>query len=163
MTETFRIFVDAGTARAVREALAEVEREAGAILSEAALEGAELIRAEAERRAPKLSGEGAASIAIAEKKIGPGRAEIVIGPDVDKPKPRRGGTKHFYMLMHEFGADRHPIKPKNRKALAIDGAVVARADHPGVPARPFMRPALDEKADEAIERIGDALRRKLGI
>jgi HK97 gp10 family phage protein len=145
-------------------ALKHVGAEADAILNDAVLAAAEPIRAEAERRAPRLTGGGAASI---EKKIvdkGKGKARAVVGPDVAQPKRiGRGGQKHFYMLIQEFGADAHTISPKNKKALAFDGVIVAGAQHPGLTAQPFMRPAWDTKRDEAEEAAADVLRKKLRL
>lgn len=37
-----------------------------------------------------------------------------------------------------FGTQPHVIKPKSKKALAFNGVVVKRVNHPGLPARPFL-------------------------
>nr|WP_275669259.1 phage virion morphogenesis protein [Pseudomethylobacillus aquaticus] len=47
-----------------------------------------------------------------------------------------------YAAIHQFGGQTkaHVILPKNKKALAFGGRVVAKVNHPGssMPARPFM-------------------------
>lgn len=147
-------------------ALKRIGAEADVILDEAVLAGAEPIRAEAERRAPRLTGKGAESIHKAIENTGRGKARAIIGPDVKESKASykpRGGTRHFYMLMQEFGVDAHTISPKNKKALAFDGAIVAGAQHHGLTAQPFMRPAWDTKRDEAEEAAADVLRKALGL
>lgn len=162
----------------IMAALRKVGAKADELLDEAVLAGAEPIRAEAERRAPRLTGAGAQSIEVKLEDKGTGRARAVIGPDVARPRGVHGGQKHFYMLIQEFGAKSHPIKPKSKvkwfikglvgqkwakEAIAFDDTVVAKANHPGIPARPFMRPALDSKHDEGEEAAAEVLRRGLGL
>ncbi|MFD9464376.1 HK97 gp10 family phage protein [Streptomyces sp. NPDC060027] len=49
-----------------------------------------------------------------------------------------------YWMTVEFGSSPHVITPRNAKALYWPGArhPVARVNHPGTPAQPFLRPAL---------------------
>jgi HK97 gp10 family phage protein len=75
---------------------------------------------------------------------------------------RAGGKKgSFYAHMVEFGTAAHLIVPKNRKSLSIGGQQVSAAHHPGAQAKPFMRPAFDNKANEAIVAVGEQIRRRL--
>ncbi|MFD1832407.1 HK97-gp10 family putative phage morphogenesis protein [Streptomyces desertarenae] len=55
------------------------------------------------------------------------------------------GTNVNYAAAVEFGTAPHVIVPKNRKALYWPGAAhpVAKVNHPGTAARPFLRPAIE--------------------
>ncbi|MCQ8831760.1 HK97 gp10 family phage protein [Streptomyces malaysiensis] len=57
----------------------------------------------------------------------------------------RVGVRHVdYWMTVEYGSGPHIITPKNAKALYWPGArhPVAKVNHPGTPAQPFLRPAL---------------------
>lgn len=131
--------------KAALEALARAAR--GAILERAANDGAEVIRAGAARRAPGPYIEKA----VAQQ--ADYAVEVEIGPDED----------HWYYGFAETGAAGHAIGPKNRKALAFEGrggeVVRFGVEHPGRPAEPFLRPAIDEDGPEAVEATGATLRR----
>lgn len=68
-------------------------------------ERAQQIKSGAERRAPKLSGEGAASIAVTEGTDEEGRY-IEVGTDVE------------HMFYQEFGTSRMPAHPFMRPSIA---------------------------------------------
>lgn len=55
------------------------------------------------------------------------------------------GSRVSYAADVEYGTAPHVIVPKNGKALYWPGAAhpVAKVNHPGTRARPFMRPAVD--------------------
>lgn len=55
------------------------------------------------------------------------------------------GTNVSYAADVEYGTKPHVILPKNGKALYWPGArhPVAKVNHPGTRAQPFMRPAVD--------------------
>ena len=61
-----------------------------------------------------------------------------------------------YSVYVEVGTDPHDIRPKNGKALFWPGAAhpVAVVHHPGTPAQPFMRPALDENKAQIMVILG---------
>ncbi|MCG2586493.1 HK97-gp10 family putative phage morphogenesis protein [Massilia sp. TS11] len=61
----------------------------------------------------------------------------------------------------EHGTKPHLIKPKAAKALAIKGSLVEVIHHPGAKPKPFMRPALDSRATEALQAVGDAIKARL--
>lgn len=63
------------------------------------------------------------------------RPRHLVGPRSDSD---RTGVAHLV----EFGTAPH---------------MVGRKMHPGARAKPFMRPALDENADEAVKRFGERL------
>lgn len=68
-------------------------------------------------------------------------------------------ARHPGAAVHEFGAT---ITPKQARFLRFEVAgeeVFARAVR--IPARPYMRPAVDQTQDEAIEAIGAAVRARI--
>lgn len=80
----------------------------------------------------------------------------VIGPDAD----------HWYYRFFEFGARAHDIFPRKGKTLRFDGrdgAVFARSAKRtgGVRMRPFLRPAVDGRGEEAVRAMGDVLRKEI--
>ena len=121
---------------------------AGRALRAGVREGAEVIHEEAERLAPRRTGALAAGIKVATK-IGQDRGRIAedLGiarfqltvTDTGKSVVRaRIGliASVFYGLFHEFGT----------RFMA---------------AHPFMRPALDVKANQAIEKVTNKVRQEI--
>lgn len=128
------------------------------------------IRDEARLRAPKQTGKMAKAIKTGSARQNPdGTFSVSI---------RLDGEHSFLGLFHEYGVAPHLIartgKGEGRVAVrkaavgegTIQGGVMKIGDdfvsgiisHPGHAARPFMRPALDAKADEAIKAFGDKIR-----
>lgn len=128
------------------------------------------ITMEARERAPKKSGRMAKGIKTGSpRKNQDGTYSIQISA---------GGQDGYLALFHEFGTLPHPIArtgPKEgrvalRKAAAGDGEVKGGVmkigddfvsgiiTHPGERERPFMRPALDAKAEEAVAAFGNKLK-----
>lgn len=66
----------------------------------------------------------------------------------------------WYSHFIEYGTVEHGIDPKNKTVLSFPGThgfsgqqiVVGHVDHPGVKAKPFLRPAAD-KAEEFLQQI----------
>ena len=61
-----------------------------------------------------------------------------------------------YAHLVEFGSAPHSIAPRLKKAMILLGRFSSSANHPGSKARPFMRPALDNKYRQAIDKFGQA-------
>lgn len=76
---------------------------------------------------------------------------VAIGPD----------KEHWYLLFRETGARPHEISPDDRAALKLypagDEIYSESLHHPGVMARPFLRPAVDRKEDTAVAVIAEKL------
>lgn len=70
-------------------------------------------------------------------------------------------TRMFYARFVEFGTAAHEIAPKKAKSLFLAGLFRELVDHPGARAKPFMRPALDGKASEAVRAAGEQLKKRL--
>ena len=109
-------------------------------------ETARAISLDAERFASKDTGELAESIHV--EKLSDGSWLIIVGADHAKPV--------------EYGSRPHVITPNDAEALRfeIDGQIVfaQRVFHPGNPAQPYLRPAIDAHRQDLAENIADELR-----
>jgi len=139
-------------AEELRRKLLKLAEAAKDVLEESVMAGAEIIQAEANRTAP------GPHVAIAIEKETPLRVKAKIGPD----------QAHWYYQFFETGVQPHEIKAKRKAALAFpyqgrgeEGTVTKRVSHPGMAARPFLRPAFDAKKGEAEDAVGDELRAAL--
>lgn len=71
---------------------------------------------------------------------------------------RKGGPNVFYAHIIEFtGATAHSVKGD----LSIGGRFYRKINHPGMQAKPFLRPALDNKANAALEATGKYIKARL--
>lgn len=129
-----------GLLRKLRQIGADVESE----LEAAALVGAAVIQNAANPLAPGPHVE----TEVAEKS--PERVVVEIGPD----------EAHWYYRFFETGAGPHGI---TGEPLVFEGrtgtVVVPGVSHPGMAARPFLRPAFDGSSDRAADKVGEALKR----
>jgi phage virion morphogenesis protein len=70
------------------------------------------------------------------------------------------GTNVEYAAIHQFGGKTRPheIRPRNKQALAFNGRVVKKVNHPGsdIPARPFLM-LTDEDEEKIITTVSDYL------
>jgi len=73
-------------------------------------------------------------------------------------KVSAGGKDAWYARFVEFGTAAHVIKAKPGRFLSIGGAYLTSVNHPGARAKPFMRPALDNKADDALRAFAAKVR-----
>jgi len=65
----------------------------------------------------------------------------------------------FYAhIVETTGARAHTIKAQPGKRLQIGKTLVSQVRHPGMQARPYLRPALDESGDKIAEAIAGSLR-----
>lgn len=123
---------------------------------------AKVLRTEARLQAPKDTGKFAKSIRSSSSRVNQD-GTVSIRVFVDRKKP------HGWLgPMIEYGIAPHDITIKPGKAGKLgDEFVSGTISHPGVVAQPFLRPALDLKAGEAIEafgvRIRDYLKDKTGF
>lgn len=115
--------------------------------------GAKVIQDEARVLVPQKSGQLRKAIKVS--------TNVDAGVVTSKVKLR--GKHSFLGVMVEYGTAAHFIsvkKPKKigkpvKRSLVIDGHFVGPTVwHPGTARRPFMRPALDTKASQAINAIG---------
>jgi HK97 gp10 family phage protein len=72
------------------------------------------------------------------------------------------GGKHRHIAQWvEYGTAAHRIKAKGAKALHIHGEFAAGVVHLGAKEKPFMRPAFDQRAGDAVEAVGVKVRERL--
>ncbi|MFD4572097.1 HK97 gp10 family phage protein [Streptomyces sp. NPDC058417] len=90
------------------------------------------VQNEARRRAPVDTGRLRSSI-VSRAEGGGRNIGYVVGSNVN------------YAAAVEYGTAPHVIKPKDKKALYWPGAAhpVAKVNHPGSRAQPFLRPAIE--------------------
>lgn len=60
----------------------------------------------------------------------------------------------------EFGTKPHEIKAKDG-SLSFGGSFARSVMHPGATRKPFMRPALDQKATAAVVATGNYIKKRL--
>jgi len=116
-------------------------------------DAAQRIQSVAQSNAPVKSGRLRQSIRI--RYVGPLTA--IIGPSVDYAVYQEFGTG----TRGEFPGPMYEIRPRNATVLSwvSDGKrrFAKVVHHPGIPARPFMRPAFQEVlGDELVAALADA-------
>ena len=83
----------------------------------------------------------------------PGREELRIGAK----------DKGYYPLHLEYGAKEHVIVPKEAGGLLrlLSGELVSRVDHPGVQAKPYIRPGVDKNKRAEWRLIGKEIGKRI--
>jgi HK97 gp10 family phage protein len=156
----------------LKEKLDRLGKYARAALLTAAKAGADPIRGAAQINSP-----GGEPILIGNEKIDGGTAEVDIGFDEEK----------WYLRFFEFGSSTHEVTgkkenyvsfkhrkskknqaPEQRKvvgSLAFEGRngliITKSVEHPGMAAKPFLRPAADSKQDAARDAAGEVFRKEI--
>lgn len=139
--------------------------------------GAAVIRGEARELVPVEMGDLRKSIRVSTSSKG----------GTVKASVKAGDKRAFYAHMVEYGTKPHLIKVHeedrpinykltrrrgvltrvsmrtiNRRGLVIGNNFVGQqVDHPGARPSPFMRPALDNASDRAIQAFGGKIRERL--
>lgn len=129
---------------------------AGSIARRSGSAGARVIRNEARRQVPEDSGNLKKAINVRVKQFrNKSGFHFYIAVDRGGKAKYDGWYAHFI----EYGVQPHEIKPSKKAIkLNVSGDVLrAYANHPGIPAQPFMRPAFDSKRNEAVKVIGSKL------
>ncbi|MGQ5524257.1 HK97-gp10 family putative phage morphogenesis protein [Chitinimonas sp. PSY-7] len=129
------------------------------ILRGALRAGAEVIAEDARNRVVHVSGDLADSVRVSARVYR--RAGKVVVSIKAGSQAGKGRKNVYYANMVEFGTRRHEIKPKYRRSLFVAGVMRQLVRHPGAKAKPFMRPALDTKAQAALTVASDYLRARL--
>lgn len=132
--------------QALKDKLDQLGKRGRVALLPAARAGAAIIEDAAELLAP-----GPHIITGNEKTEG-GMAEIEIGPD----------EEHWAYRFIEFGATDHEIKGNPLVFEGDSGLVITRrVNHPGLTARPFLRPAADRNKKEVSEAAGKVFKSEI--
>ena len=61
----------------------------------------------------------------------------------------------------EYGTAAHKIVAKSKKGLFFGGLFVKGVQHPGARPKPFLRPALDGRAQDAVVAAAQYMKRRL--
>lgn len=133
-----------------RELKAKLEKlgaRAGAVLERSLLAGSEVIREAAAAKAP------GPDVQMEVRESSPTIVRMAVGP----------GRESWTYVFFEFGAQPHTITGQPLAFEGRDGRLVitSSVSHPGMPARPWLRPALDTRQEEAIKEIGSRLRSEI--
>lgn len=131
------------------KAIADADLSLRSVLRAATLAGGEVVANAAAGSAP---GPGIVAEVLDASAAG---VEVGIGPDKD----------HWYYKFIESGAAAHEISSKAAPFLRFDGQEglvrTASVAHPGMAARPFLRPAHDSTLSEQSAVLGARLREAL--
>lgn len=137
---------------ALQQLPAKIERN---VMRGAIRAGALVIQEEAKRLVPVKSGALRESIRVSVRAIrGKVFATIRAGSN-------KGKDAAFYAHFVEFGTAAHEERPQGAKSLFFAGVFSEVVKHPGATPKPFMRPALDAKAQSAIDAVADYVRERL--
>lgn len=130
---------------ALNQLPAKIERN---VMRSALRQGANVIRNQARQNVPVEDGDLKKSIKVSTRARG-GKTTATL---------RAGDKRAFYAHMIEFGVAPHGVKKgaKRKSGKYQDGK-----KHPGFSAKPFMRPAVDDKADEAVQAVANQVRKTL--
>ena len=139
-------------------------------LRSGATAAAKVFRTEARLRVPKQTGKLAKAIRSGSTRVdrdGTVRTRVYVDPR--KPHGWLGymvefGTSPHFINAGDSGKSARMLtRQANRDTMREDGGVLIIGNnfvsgavfHPGTPARPFMRPAFDAAATQAIKAFGD--------
>jgi len=152
MSNDFSIKVE-GTEEIIA-ALKRLGAEATDIATDATMAGAEIARAEAANKAAQTSQRLADGMLKELDTTKSDEVVVKVGPNKDL----------FWSRVVEFGAEPHHATPDQAKALQTDlDQFAANANHPGVEARPFLRPAADATASAVQAEIARQLKKRLNL
>lgn len=141
----------------------EIEDALRGSLDHAMFEAAKVVKAEAAANAQSLSR------GVAERTYAVSRSDVEGKPHKTARKvvKAQGGavvsSSDPKTHLFELGVEPHVIKPRRKKAMRLDDGsfIKGPVHHPGMAARPFLRPALDSKKREATQAALKELREAL--
>jgi HK97 gp10 family phage protein len=140
---------------------AKVERN---VLRGALAAGAKVVKKEVEanlhRNESVKTGELLRSVKVTTRTR---RGRVIAAVRAGGKRAGVGASAHGYVAYWlEFtGAAAHVIKAKKAKFLFFGGRHAKMVMHPGFPPKPFMRPALQSKANEAILAAANHMKARL--
>lgn len=129
----------------LKRKLKELGKAARGVRVEAVEAGADVLCGEMRR----LAGSDEIETRVSKRSVG--LTEVEIGPTKDA----------YYLQFLETGAQPHREKARIAPAMRFWGdeglVIVGGVAHPGMRARPFMRPAVDTQAESAKDALGETL------
>jgi HK97 gp10 family phage protein len=154
MSEGLKITGLAELKRALEQLPVKMENN---ILRGALRAGAKVLATEAKANVHSISGDLAASIRYGCKtQLQSGKLVATVSAGKAKKGKK---NKAFYADMVERGTAAHIIKARKPNRMLAIG--VAQVQHPGSQKKPFMRPALDQHGQAAVERVREYIRERL--
>jgi len=121
------------------------------IMRSALRSGAKVIMDEARANVPVADGDLRDSLRVSTR----------LRKGVVTATVKAGNRKAWYWRFVEFGTAAHTVSGKKGGFLSFGGIFKRSVHHPGAKAKPFMRPALDSKADAALKAVGQQIKRRL--
>lgn len=120
-------------------------------VAQAVKAGAEVIAVAAVEGAPPTHRKGKrVSTRVTARK--PDHVTVSVGPT----------KRHANLILFETGVAPHEIRPETAAALVFEGdeglVITGGVSHPGMPARPWLRPAFDTRREAAEQVVGETLR-----
>jgi HK97 gp10 family phage protein len=71
---------------------------------------------------------------------------------------KKSGATVFYPHFLEYGTKAHDISARIAGWLSFGGRFTKAVEHPGITARPFMRPAMDTQAQASVQAMATHMR-----
>lgn len=140
--------LDFSCIEAYKKKLEDLGRKGNKIENEALEAGAEIILKEIKRNSP--SKKSVNCLGLSKVKKIKGIKVVKVGLQKDD------NEDGYYLKFFEWGTSAHSY-------IAGGKFKGARVNHPGQVARPFMRPAFENKKKEALDKTKDVIRKGLGI
>ena len=136
----------------LQQALNQVPAKIEANILRAALRaGAKVVQEEVKAQVPVKSGTLRRGIKISTARRG-GKVTAKV----------KATGKHAHIAPWlEYGTAAHRIVAKGKGLALFGGGFAKVVQHPGLPPRPFMRPALDARAAQAVLATGNAIKKRL--
>jgi HK97 gp10 family phage protein len=114
------------------------------------------------RAGGKVIGEAAEANAPESSKRGKKISVAIVAATSDRVTAAVGPNKrHFNLRYFETGVPAHAISGNPLLQFTNRGGDLVktgRVSHPGMAARPFLRPAFDSQGDQAVKVVGESLR-----
>lgn len=117
------------------------------VMRNALAAGGRVFAREAKQNVPVKSGALKESIRV-NSRVKNGKATATV---------KAGNKQVPYANIVEHGAVAHLIKGP----VVLNGQVRENIEHPGFTAKPFMRPAFDNKATDAAEAVGKHIKKQI--
>ena len=132
----------------LQDELKKMGKKADKIERKAIEKGAEPILNEMINNCPYRSGKAQKYLKISKPQKQKGRIIVKIGVN------KEDNSEAYYLKFYEYGTSAHTYKASG----IFKGATIR---HPGQVARPFMRPAFENKKNEALEITAKIIKEEL--
>ena len=122
------------------------------IMRSALRAGAVIVAKKAKEDAPDNTGKLKANIRVSAR----------LSKGVVTASAKVGSKSAWYWHFIEYsGAKPHKIRANKGKALAFAGRVYKYVQHPGMKAKPFLRPALYTQQDDVLNAVTEQIKKRL--